>query len=230
MEAVTRAAARGEDLKAVRAFPGRLDADTQKIIREDLQGPGAMDSLGQRLLNDRFLTADELKSGSARNVLLMQKPLVDRLEDHLRPSSSVMKFAQITNRAFRYAVLPQPRWVVGNFFEPMFVRMPGVGSGINVFGLGVDVAPRPASSGGWSVQRPEVRAAAEEIRAQQIGGLLFGNKGLTNRRTLEDFPALDRKIQKAVRQDGRQAARDEADGRDDRGCCSRAAARRSSRR
>jgi hypothetical protein len=43
---------------------------------------------------------------------------------------------------------------------------------------------------------PEVRAAAEEIRAQQIGGLLFGNKGLTNRRTLEDFPALDRKIQK----------------------------------
>jgi hypothetical protein len=197
LEAVTRAAARGEDLRAVRAFPGRLDANTQKIIREDLQGPGAMDSLGQRLLNDRFLTADELKSGSARNVLLMNRPLIDRLESHLRPSSSVMKFAQITNRAFRYAVLPQPRWVVGNFFEPMFVRMPGVGSGINVFGLGVDVAAavrqlrRMERSGD-----PRVVAEAKAIRAQQIGGLLFGNKGLTNRRTLEDFPALDRKIQK----------------------------------
>jgi hypothetical protein len=198
LEAVTRAAARGEDLKAVRAFPGRLDADTQKIIREDLQGPGAMDSLGQRLLNDRFLTADELKSGSARNVLLMNKPLIDRLEKHLAPTNSMMKMFQISNRAFRYAVLPQPRWVVGNFFEPMFVRMPGVGSGINVFGLGVDVA-----AGNRLIKRmdkssdPAVRAAAaEEIRSQQFGGLLFGNKGLTNRRTLEDFPALDRKVQK----------------------------------
>jgi hypothetical protein len=196
-EAVTRAAARGEKLVAVRAYPGRLDAATQRIIREDLQGPGAMDGLGERLLNDRFLTHDEIAKGTTRNVVLMNQHLVDRLQAHLKPSTSVGKFAQIANRAFRYAVLPQPRWVVGNFFEPMFVRMPGVGSGINVFGLGIDVvAANRAIKLMERHSNPEVRAAAAEIRAHQFGGLLFGNKGLTNRRTLEDFPALDAKAQK----------------------------------
>jgi hypothetical protein len=124
------------------------------------------------------------------------------------------KFAQITNKAFRYAVLPQPRWLVGNFFEPLVVRMPGVGSGINVFGLAVDV--RAANRLIGHMERhsdPAVRAAAAEIRAHQFGGLLFGNKGLTNRRTLEDFPALDAKVREGLRRHGRQAARDPADWR-----------------
>jgi hypothetical protein len=138
-EAIARAEARGENLVAVRAFPGRLDAETQKIIREDMQGPGAMDTLGQRLLNDRVLT-EGLDGHRTRNVVLMNAHLVQRLQDHLKPSTSAGKFGQIVNRAFRYAVLPQPRWVVGNFFEPLVVRMPGVGSGINVFGLGMDFA------------------------------------------------------------------------------------------
>jgi hypothetical protein len=195
-EAIARAEARGENLVAVRAFPGRLDAETQKIIREDMQGPGAMDTLGQRLLNDRVLT-EGLDGHKTRNVVLMNAHLVQRLQDHLKPSTSAGKFGQIVNRAFRYAVLPQPRWVVGNFFEPLVVRMPGVGSGINVFGLGMDFA-----AGVRQIKHmdrspdPKVRAAAAEIRAQQFGGLLFGNRGLTNRRTLEDFPALDKATQK----------------------------------
>jgi hypothetical protein len=197
-EVINRAKNAGEYLKAVRAVPGRLDAATQKIIREDFQGPGGMDTLGQRLLNDRVLTEDQLRSaGKTRNVVLVNGHLIDRLNAHLTPSSSAAKFAQITNKAFRYAVLPQPRWLVGNFFEPLVVRMPGVGSGVNVFGLAVDV--RAANRLIGHMERhsdPAVRAAAAEIRAHQFGGLLFGNRGLTNRRTLEDFPALHGQAEK----------------------------------
>jgi hypothetical protein len=57
---------------AVRAFPGRLDSETQKIIRDGFQGPGGMETLGQRLLNDRILTEDQLASaGKTRNVVLI---------------------------------------------------------------------------------------------------------------------------------------------------------------
>jgi hypothetical protein len=196
-EAVKRAEKQGEHLAAIRAFPGKLPQDVQDVIRDNLQGPGGADTLGQRLLQDRFLTDAELKNTRARNVVLVNGHLIDRLNDHLTPTKSALKFAQITNKAFRYAVLPQPRWLVGNFFEPLVVRMPGVGSGINVFGLAVDV--RAANRLIGHMERhadPAVRAAAAEIRAHQFGGLLFGNKGLTNRRTLEDFPALDAKVQK----------------------------------
>lgn len=197
-EAISRADARGERLVAIRAYPAKLSAEDQRLIRDDAQSPGAAEALGQRLLNSRFLTADELAKGGARNVVLMNADLVKRLGQHLTPSGSLKRFGQILNRAFRYAVLPQPRWLAGNFIEPLLVRMPGVGSGINVFGLAVDL--RAASRVIRTMERhpdPAVRAAAQEIRAHQFGGLLIGGRGQTIHRGLEDFPALNADAEKA---------------------------------
>ena len=71
----------------VRAFAARLDDETQRMIREELQGPGGMDSLAQRMLNDRIVhAADVPGKPRARNVVLMPAAYVERLEQHLRPA------------------------------------------------------------------------------------------------------------------------------------------------
>jgi hypothetical protein len=197
-EVIDRAAGRGERLVALRAYPAKLDSATQQMIRDDLQGPAAMDTLGERLINSRFLSVDELKGAGARNVVIVNEDLAKRLQQHLGAAGPLRKFGQIINRAFRYAVLPQPRWMAGNFIEPMLVRMPGVASGVNVFGMATDI--RAANRVIKAMERhsdPAVRAAAQEIRAHQFGGLLIGGRGATIHRGLEDFPALNTAAQKA---------------------------------
>jgi hypothetical protein len=89
--------------------------------------------------------------------------------------------------------------MVGNFFEPLVVRMPGVGSGINVFGLAMDIVAATREVRHMERSGDPARiAAAKEIRAHQFGGLLFGNRGLTNRRTLAEVsPAMSRVTEKA---------------------------------
>jgi hypothetical protein len=149
-----RRRARTEHLAAVRAVPGKLDASTPRHHPGDLQAPARWRASAERLLNDRFLTDDELKTGRTRNVVLVNQDLVERLQAHLKPSTAAGKFAQIANKAFRYAVLPQFRWLVGNFFEPLVVRMPGVGSGINVFGLAADVVAANRQLKTWTARRP----------------------------------------------------------------------------
>jgi hypothetical protein len=64
--------------------------------------------------------------------------LVERLEEHLRPAGEIEKFFQYLNKPFRMAVLPQPRWLTGNFAESyQVVRLPLAGSGlVNIPGLG----------------------------------------------------------------------------------------------
>jgi hypothetical protein len=124
----------------VRAHAAALSQETRRVIRENLQGPGGMDSLGQRMLNDRLVTDGDITDRTSRNVVLMSGHLFDRLNDHLRPAGALQKFAQVLNRAFRYAVLPQFRWLTGNFVEPYLIRLTTKGSGVNVFGLGLDIA------------------------------------------------------------------------------------------
>jgi hypothetical protein len=194
-EIIDRAAGRGETLVAVRAFPAKLDTDTQRIIRDDLQGPGAADTLAQRLLNSRILTSDELAKG-AKNVVLMNKALVDRLARHLAPASPVNRMFQVLNQAFRYAVLPQFRWLAGNFVEPYIVRLTAAGSGLNVFGLAVDIRASRRILKAMRRGGPREREAAQAIQAQQLGGLFIGRRGASNRRTLEDFPALEQTAQR----------------------------------
>jgi hypothetical protein len=90
----------GQRLVPVSAFPAKLDAETRRIIREDLQGPGAMGSLGERLLNERIV-----KGKGAENVVLVPGEYVDRLLKHMRPAGEIAKFFQALNKPFRFAVL-----------------------------------------------------------------------------------------------------------------------------
>ena len=194
----------GERLVPVRAFAAKLNPETQRIIREDLQGPGAMETLHLRLLNDRVVTSPDAKGGArARNVVLVKQEYIDRLTRHLQPAGSIQKFLQMLNRPFRFAVLAQPRWLVGNFVEPFVVRLTVNGSGLNVFGLGVDiravnrVLKRMERSGD-----PKMRAAAEELRGQQLGGLFIGGRGATVRRSADEIPMYGELVSKlpAIRQ------------------------------
>lgn len=188
----------GRRLVPVRAFASRLSPHVQKTIRDDMQGPGGMDSLAQRLLDDRVVHApDEPGRPRARNVVLMDGEYMDRLNQHLRPAGSMQKLFQMVNRPFRFTVLAQPRWLAGQFVEPYLVRLPGVGSGVNVFGLGVDIAA--ANKLLKTMRRsgdPRMRAAAEELEAQQLGGLLIGGRGASVRRSADEIPAYGRLVQR----------------------------------
>jgi hypothetical protein len=186
----------GERVVPMRAFGARLSEEAQHVIREQHQGPAGMDSLAQRLLNDRVASPEELRSGKARNIVLMPAGVVEQLERHLKPASEFEKFFQALNAPFRFAVLAQPRWLTGNFMEPYIIRMTTTGSGINVFGLARDLtATRRLLKRMEGSQDPRVRDAAAQIRAQQFGGLFVGNRSASVYRTAEqDFPVLYGKI------------------------------------
>jgi hypothetical protein len=175
----------GERLIPLRAFAGKLSKDTQRVIREELQGPGAMDSLSSRLLNDRIVT--DFADGRTRNVVLAPAATVERLERHLRPAGEIEKFFQWMNRPFRMAVLPQPRWLTGNFVEPYLVRLTTTGSGINVFGLALDMRATTKYLHALDRGTAAERRAAEEIRGHMLGGLFVGRRGASNRRTVAEW-------------------------------------------
>lgn len=178
----------GERFVPVKAFGWQLSEDAKRVIRDDLQGPAGLDTLTQRMLNDRVVPAGDMSR--ARNVVLMPAAYIERLERHLRPANELEKFFQILNRPFRFAVLAQLRWLVGNIIEPFFVRLPMVGSGaINVFGMALDV--RAANRVLRRMERsgdPRLRAAAIEIRGQQLGGTFIGGRGASVRRSFEELP------------------------------------------
>jgi hypothetical protein len=178
----------GEKLVPMRAFADRLSPTTKKLIADDMQGPAGMESLHLHLLNDRIIDPADLARTPARNVVLVNADLVDRLEQHLRPAGEIERFVQMLNRPFRFAVLAQPRWLTGNFVEPYLVRLPTVGSGaINVFGLGNDIRIAGKILKTMKASKdPRVRAAADEIEAQHFGGLFIGGRGASNRRLFED--------------------------------------------
>ena len=183
----------GQRMVPMRAHAAKLSPDTQRLIRDELQGPGAMETLHMRLLNDRIVHSPD-EGRAARNVVLVPAKKVEQLEKHLRPAGQIEKFFQLLNKPFRMAVLPQPRWLTGNFVEPYIVRLTINGSGLNVFGLATDL--RAAHKALRSMERsgdPRTRRAAQEIRAQQFGGLFVGGgQARAIRRGLEDFPKIER--------------------------------------
>lgn len=185
----------GERLTAVRAVPAKAGAKTEALARAE-QDPTAMENLGQRLLNDRL----NVKPGT-KNVVLMPSSLVERLKAHAAPTAPIVRMFQALNKPFRFAVLAQPRWLTGNFVEPYLIRLPTVGSGVNVFGLGADLRATSQvlksadrlvgelNEEGSTAEAKAIAQASREVRGQQTGGGLFiGGRGATNRRTLEEMP------------------------------------------
>jgi hypothetical protein len=173
-----------------------VSENTREVIRGNYRGPGGMDSVGQRLLNDRIVTEGGAKGGQ-RNVGLVSGHLYDRMNEHLKPSGPLMRAAQVLNRAFRWSVLPQMRWLTGNFVEPYIFRLTPHGSGINIAGLGLDIAKsRQMLRRLKGSKDPRLRQAAHDMEANRLGGLFVGQRGATQRRGLEDFPTLDATAQR----------------------------------
>lgn len=175
----------GEQFVPMRAFGAKLPAELQQAIREG-QDPRAFEGLDARLLNDRIVKAGD--TSGARNVVLMPAELVEQLERHVRPAGPLLRFLQTLNRPFRMAVLPQPRWLTGNFVEPFLVRLPLSGSGVvNLPGMAADLAAaRKVLKRMERSSDPKMRAAAQQLQAQQLGGLLIGNRGASVHRPLAE--------------------------------------------
>lgn len=172
----------------VRAFPAQVPKATRQAIA-DAQGSAKFETAHERLLNNRVITGEAHDiSSSTPNAVLVPKHLHDALMAQLQPSSQLERSVQLLNGPFRMAVLPQPRWLTGNFIEPYLIRLPLSGAGINLPGAALDVAAGRkalkvmANSG----DEAQVRAA-KEIRSQQFGGLFIGRRGASVRRTYQDF-------------------------------------------
>lgn len=178
----------GQRFTLVRAYQGSLPKDVQEAIREDYQGPGGMTTIASRLLNDRIFNPSRIPDARTRNLVMVPTELVERLDEHLRPAGAVEKFFQWLNRPFRLAVLPTPRWALGNFVEAYLVRLPTVGSGVNVPGLLIDMrATNRALKAMRDSGDPKLIRAADEIEAQQLGsGLFIGGKSNSVRRTADE--------------------------------------------
>jgi hypothetical protein len=172
----------GERLVPITVHPASMRGDAAEALRGDIS-PAAMETLDANMLSARMNP-----TGNARNVVLMPGHYIDRQLKHLQPAGEIFKGFQILNAPFRMAVLPQPRWLTGNFFEPYVVRLTLSGAGLNLPGMAVDVA-----AGAKIIREmrrsgdPKVRAQAENIMAQQRGGLFVGRRGASVRRTFEDF-------------------------------------------
>jgi hypothetical protein len=197
-EAIERLAAdTGEQYRAVTAYGGKLSADTQAAIR-DAQNPGAIEGLGQRLFNDRIIAPEELGQVRTRNVVIAPAELLNQMDRHLAPAGEIERAFQLVNRAFRLSVLPQPRWLAGNFVEPYFIRLPAANSGvINIPGLAMDwAATRKATRLMRESDDPRMAQLAKEIEGQQFGGMLLGRRGASVRRTRDDFKTYGHIVKK----------------------------------
>lgn len=190
LEAANRFQQEGGDPRfvPVRAFAAKLPKETRQGIA-DAQSSAQFETAHHRLLNSRVITDQSHDIGnSTPNAVLVPKHLHDALEAQLQPSSQLERSVQLLNGPFRMAVLPQPRWLTGNFIEPYLVRLPLAGAGINLPGAALDVAAgRKALRELERSGDPAQVRAAKEIRAQQFGGLFIGRRGASVRRTYQDF-------------------------------------------
>jgi hypothetical protein len=175
----------------VRAFAAKLPTATRQAIA-DAQSSAQFDTAHQRLLDNRVITGESADIGhSTRNAVLVPKHLRDALEAQLKPASGLERSVQLLNAPFRMAVLPQPRWLTGNFIEPYLIRLPLSGAGVNLPGAALDIAAgRKALRAMERSGDPAQVRAAKEIRAQQFGGLFIGRRGASVRRSYQDFGGL----------------------------------------
>lgn len=175
---------------AVRTVPAKLDAKTQGMIK-DVQDPAAMETAHHAMLNDRIVT-DPGTGNQTANVVLMPAAHVQTLLDHLSSPKDTERLLQMLNGPFRMSVLPQPRWLMGNFIEPYMVRLPLSGAGINLPGSAVDfAAQRQVLRAMEHSGDPKQVRAALEIRSMQRGGMFIGRRGASVHRTWQGFSGKD---------------------------------------
>jgi hypothetical protein len=173
------------DLVPVRAFPAKYDAERAQAIQNE-QSP-AEPGAGARLVEEQNarLTRPDPTDPNAPNVVLVPRQLADRLGENLQRTRKGDRPLQAINNAFRTTVLPfSAKWLTGNIAEAL-IRLAAVGARPGIPKL---------IKGDVGIGKALIEQlhgidqhAAEEVQSHLIGGLLYGERGLTNRRGSEAF-------------------------------------------
>ena len=188
----------------IRAYSTRNPVGVLAKISEAQQPQAALESAHQGIFRESRIDPGDT-STAGRNVVLVPSHLLEELEKLASPSNEGERFFQMLVGPFRRAVLPQPRWLAGNFIEPYFVRLPLSGAGINLPGLGMDViaAKRVLASLKRSGD-PRAKEAFRMIEAQQTRPGLFVGKqrAASTYRRAEDFTGRTASVVRAVERVG----------------------------
>jgi hypothetical protein len=163
------------ELVPVRALPAKYDEaraqDVQNMQNPEI--PGHADQLVQDQTSR--LTGPDPADPHARNVVLVPREIQDRLLKNLTPTNEFSKSFQAATSAFRRTVLPfSTRWLTGNVVEAM-LRLSVAG-----------VSPHDPLIGRKLIDTMDP-VEANQVLSHLVGGLLYGEKGLTNYRTGQDF-------------------------------------------
>jgi len=177
----------GHDYRPVRAFQVKHSRELRERIA-NAQDAAQMESVAHELLRERLVT--EPGNARDRNVVMVAGHMFQRHEALLKPAGELERLGQLMNVPFRFAVLPQPKWLTGDFLEPQLVRLPLHGGGVILPGAAMDTAAiwRAIKQGERSGD-PEIKATARSIRADirhSIGTV--GTRGVVVHRTYESFP------------------------------------------
>lgn len=201
---------------AVRLMPGRAGAAQRDLIQR-IQNPEALDpthygtdfkTYVERSFAERVANADTpwLKDNSTRNVALMPEELVNRFQQHLSALGGRSPTGALLSKAFRTSVLPfSSKWLVGNVAEAV-LRLGIIGANPVDYIAGRRVVSQargraadvPLRRGGTTVLGHKVlneligldaqhAGLSTELGSSLLGGLLYGDAGLTVHRGVSDY-------------------------------------------
>lgn len=180
-EATNRMLPGEPELIPIRAHPAKYDQARQAEIRDVLQNPslpGEAEKLMEQGFLERLKRPDAETSAKAQNVVLIPADLKARLEQHLESTKSAERGIQAATSAFRTTVLPfSVKWLTGNVAEALG-RLAVAG-----------VTPHDSRVGRKIINEMIAMdaQAGHAFKSTAVGGLLYGERGLTNRRTLQDI-------------------------------------------
>jgi hypothetical protein len=170
---------RGGKLVPYRAVPGSYDKARIARISGMQNAPEAPDLA--RMIGQEFehrLKEPPPGDRSARNVVLIPEQIANQLKEQQAVSSSAGRVGNVAADVFRRTVLPfSTKWIAGNDVEGA-LRLAAVGAGPNAVRIGRGVMRE--------LEKMDHEQALR-VKSALVGGLMFGNKGLTVRRFAEHF-------------------------------------------
>lgn len=194
-------------LVAVRLFPGRYSPGQRDLIQR-IQGAQALDpshygsdleTYVERSFADRVLGDDALSSGDrTRNIALMPEELVSRFQQHLSALSTRSPTGALLAKGFRTAVLPfSVKWLTGNVAEAI-IRLAVIGANPFDYAAGRRVLNQARGRPQRNLMGRKVLSEiigldaqhaglSTEVGSSLLGGLLYGEPGLTVHRGVSDY-------------------------------------------
>jgi hypothetical protein len=181
---------KGTELVPFRAAPGSYNTKRLQDILEK-QDPDTSPDLSE-VVHEAFLQrfqAPHPADRGTQNVVLIPKEIKDRLTEQMKTASNLGRAGNSMTNLFRRTVLPfSVKWLVGNLAEAN-LRLLAVGAGPNAYRIGKKLLRE--------IDKMDADQALA-ARAALVGGLQFGQRGLTVKRPADQFTGGWRKPAAAV--------------------------------